>query len=261
MQRAIRQLENVLKWKLQFEPRYKTVQAIKYDEDTVTVSPVEQPLPFPSDSVETDGARGVETPRGVDTWLELWAATFAWLLDVSGPRMTGAWLLSLLRDHPDLNPLPTPTTYEDNPHMATWVEGLLHEWDKFTKELNLLHTQLADQTGHKPLRRGLCPKCKQGTLISPAGPHGYEDEATCTNKECNTIIDYSQEEVAASFRAAMRDPEVNATYHLTVDEIKIIWPRLNTSTLRKWVERGKVRKQNGRYNLADVNAIKTDTHP
>lgn len=250
---AARKLSDILKWKLQPFTPHPTITAIRYDTDTnPTTDP--QPLPFPIDAVETDRAHGVETPAGADQWIELWAAWLTWTLDTSAAKMDGPWLLQQLQEHPDLHPLPTPKAFPDDPDMQAWAEGFLPEWDKFTSELTQLWWRLGSLTGNAPLRRSLCPKCKQGWLQSNPTRTGFEDQATCTNHQCNATLDYDAEEYLNSFRAIMRTEDIPHDRYLTAEEIRVIWPKLKPSTLRSWARRDRVHKQEGRYRLADINA-------
>ena len=245
-------LEDILKWKLQPFTPHPVVSAVRYDKDTIPGSDPSL-LPFPTDTVETDRAQGVETPRGVDTWIELWASWLAWTLDTSAKTMSGAWLLQQLQEHPDLHPLPTPSRYADHPDMDAWAEGFLTEWDKFTSELSQLWWRLGHLTGNAPLRRALCPKCKTGWLQSQPNKDGFEDEARCSNHTCAATIDYSAEEYLNSFRAVMRAEDIPADRYLPFADIQIIWPNLKKNTLFKWVQRGQVDKTTRGYRLAQIN--------
>lgn len=102
---AAHKLEDVLKGRLLPATPVEPVSAIRYDKDP-TPSSTETRFPFPVDTVEADGARGVETMAGADTWIELWATWLAWALDRPLGNAHGAWLLMTLQDDQALNPLP-----------------------------------------------------------------------------------------------------------------------------------------------------------
>lgn len=252
---AARQLEDILKWKIQpFTPR-PTLSAVRYDRAPIKNTD-ETLLPFPTDAVTTDGARGVATAAGADQWIELWASRLAWALDTATAKADGPWLLKTLHEHPDLHPLPDPKTFEDNPELQQWAETFLYEWDQFTQELTRLWWRLATLTGNAPKRRGLCPKCRTGWLTSQPGTKGFSDEATCSNPKCRICVDYSKEEIATSFRAAMRTVEEDDDQWVSSQQARVVWPALPASTLRRWVHEGKVRKQGSLYSLADINTTK-----
>lgn len=255
---AAQKFADILKWRLQPATPHPTLSAVRYDRDRITGTPGSARLPFPVDTISEDSpsAAGVETTAGINTWIELWGAWLTWALDLTPRRIDGAWLLSVLQDNKDLHPLPDPHAYDDDPEMHAWAELFLTDWDRFTHELTRLWWRIGDTTGNTPLRRGLCPRCKQGFLHSAAtGKTGYSDSATCTN--CAVTIDYNQAETLNSYRAALRDENVSDTYHLTLGEIRRVWPGLKDATLFKWVQRGHVHTLPDttptRYRLQDVN--------
>lgn len=247
--RAANLLENILKWKLQLTVPQPGVRSTPTDTDGIRTQNTDA-LPFGLDQViDTswgDGPNGTTTEQGVDKWFRFWTPWFSyWAGEPAKFRMQpGPWMLKHLTE----NPVFTAP--------ADWDREDQDAWNEYTSELQTMHHRLATLTGHKPLRRSLCPKCLTGNLQSPATRDGYTDTATCTNPDCKLVIDYSQDETAASIRAALRDPNINKDAYLTIEEIKTIWPNQRAGTLRQWANRGRVRKQRGRYNLADINQQK-----
>lgn len=256
---AARKLDDILRWRLQAwqPPTPEPLRAIRYDKDSG--GSITHPLPFPSDSVTTEGAAGVQTFHGIDTWIKLWGSALAWSLDLTPPKIDGPWLRKTLEENRELHPLPDPKAHKDDPETAAWAKNFLKDWDRFTKELNRLWWLTAKATGHAPLRRGLCPKCTQGWLQSESTPTGYTDQATCTNHQCGFTIDYTEAELGNGIRAALRAAHPDDATYLTLNQLRVVWPRIKESTLRWWVHQGHVRKHEGRYCLQDVNRRKHPT--
>lgn len=242
---AARKLEDILRWRLLPTTPIEPISAIRYDKDPAPTATSR--FPFPVDTVETDGARGVETTTGADTWIELWASWLSWATNTPTGKTDGAWLLKTLQESKALNPLPSGE--------EETTQAFLSEWDLFTQELSRLWWRLATLTGHAPKRRSLCPRCKTGWLQSAPGRDGYSDQAACTNPTCQTTLDYSDDEIRASQRAVLRDPNIDPNLFLTVEAVKTIWPQLKAATLRSWARRSRVTKQDGKYKLADINRM------
>ena len=241
-------LEDILKWKLEIQTLEPSIRSTPTDTDGIRTSRNER-LPFGlnPDTTAADGPRGTTTYEGVDKWLRFWTPWFSyWAGEPSKFRLQpGPWMLKHLTE----NPVFTAP--------ADWDSEDQDAWNEYTSELKTMHHRLATLTGHKPLRRSLCPKCLTGNLQSPATRDGYTDTATCTNPDCKLVIDYSQDETAASIRAALRDPGLTDTW-VTIDELRAVWPNLRLSTLRSWVRRQQVRKQGDTYNLGDINTWKLE---
>lgn len=240
---AASKIEDILAWKHQITVPTHSIRSAVTDQDRVSGGCVPG-LPFgigqQIDTVTEDRTRGIQTSHGVETMLELWAAWLAWELDQSyDPRKVshGAWLLDKLQTERGL------TT--------------LDQWPLFADELRQAWARVRALSGHAPKTRALCPSCRVGVLQSPAHDRrGYDDTATCTNPNCHTTIDYGDVEIAASFRATLRDPNIPGDYYLSIDQVKTIWPGIKADTLSKWVRRGHVHKHGDRYRLADINTRK-----
>lgn len=240
---AANKIEDILAWKHQITIPAHSIRGAVLDQDRVAGGG-EPDLPFGLgqriDTVREDRAHGIQTSHGVEIMLELWGAWLAWELGQSyDPKKVshGAWLLDKLQTERGLTDL--------------------DQWPLFADELKAAWARVRALSGHAPKTRALCPTCRDGVLQSPAHDRrGYDDEATCTNPNCHTTIDYSHMEIAASFRATLRDPNIPQEYYLTIDQIKTIWPTLKADTLSKWVQRGHVHKQDDRYRLADINTRK-----
>lgn len=252
---AARKLEDILKWKNQLHPTYQTVQAIRYDGDKISGSS-ERGLEFGLDHVVdstttggTDHPGEITTSEGADKWLRFWNPWMTYWASLPNTyRQTpGPLFLQQLQENPVFRTI------------TSWDEDDQAAWEEFTTELHTVWARLRTLTGNKPLVRSLCPKCQKGNLQSPPGQNGYTDQATCSNRDCQTTIDYNTEEHTTSIRAAMRAQDIPPDRYLTIDQIKTIWPRTKTSTLRKRVERGTIRKKGHLYNLADINTWKTGT--
>lgn len=260
-QRAAALLADILKWRWQEWTPVTQVKAIRYDQDIVQGGD-NHGLPFGLDQVidtaTGDGAQGVTTPEGIDAWLRFWNPRMcSWTNTAPTFReQPGAFFLQQLQE----NPVFTTVDYwgtDDNGNPDNYGQQCLNAWDEFCEELQTLHRKIARTTGNAPHKRGLCPKCKTGTMQQQPGPKGFNEVATCSNPTCSTTVDYSREETVASFRAVLRDPDLTDTW-LTVDELRAVWPNLRLSTLRSWVRRQQVRKQGDAYNLGDINAWKLE---
>lgn len=253
--RAAELLGDVLKWRLQIRHPEPAPKSVPTDRERIGGSGQEG-LPFGLDQViDTtwgDGPQGTTTSAGVDKWLRFW---LPWLEYWAGTPATnrmqpGAWWLNQLQENQRLASI------------DEWDADDQAAWDEHCSELRTMWWQIGHLTGHAPLTRGLCPKCKTGWLRSqyaahkPDGSGGLQDQAQCTNPNCNTEIDYSREEITAQQRGLLRDPNIDGGYYLTISEIKTIWPRLRASTVRSWARRGHVCKQGDRYSLRDINQRK-----
>lgn len=245
--RAATLLADILKWRLQIPTPQVGPRSVPVDRERVTEDHHDA-LPFGLDQVIdttwSEGPTGTTTSQGVDKWLRFW---LPWLEYWAGVQATsrlepGAWWLHQLDENPALRTV------------SDWDEDDLAAWDEHTSELRTMWWQTAKLTGHAPLDRGLCPKCKQGTLRSPATKAGFQDEATCSNPKCELTVDYDPEEARASARAALRDPDTCYDQWLTIEEVRAVWPSISYNTIKSWVRRRQVRKRGGKYALDDINA-------
>lgn len=261
-QTAAHKLADILTWRNHQWTPQTSLRSPRLDENRGGNG--EGTLPFPADDL-TRGARGVETYDGVTQWLR---GTAAWLEFWTGQPVkgdAGAYLLDQLENNPDLAgadvepakpgedaPSEQETTYQQ---MFTFWE----EWNQFTSELNTMWNRVGNATGYRPQRRTICPACKQGWQTSTPTNQGVTDKSTCTNPTCETVIDWSDGEISASIRATLRDPNIADTIYLPWADIHTIWGTMvKAGTLRRWVHEGHVRKENNRYNLADINTKKAD---
>lgn len=262
--RAEQLLKEILAWRLQIVLPQPDIRSTPTDTDGIRSSRSER-LDFGLDQVidttASDGPRGTTTYEGVDKWLRFWVP---WMSYWTGQpavfrREPGAWFLAQLQGSEALAAV------------AEWDEDDQTAWREFTSELTTMWWRVATLTGHAPLTRGLCPKCQTGKLLSyPRYKQGYDDKAQCS--KCGVTVDYTafhqpeplteveaeaieraQEQTRASFRAALRDPDLTSTW-LTHTQVQAVWPRLKLATLRSWVHRQQVRKKHGLYNLGDINA-------
>lgn len=248
---AYQDLTDILTWRNQIPDPFATLiglHSTAYQVDPVRGCRSEDSLPFGLDAaydeVDPYGPTGVRTNSGVEDMLQVLAK---WASNADfhpGPvnSAPGPWIKLKLE---------MPYSWE------AWAD-----WDEWAADLATLRSRVAQLTGRASLTRTVCPKCRQGVLQSRYGEQGLSDKAICTNPDCRAIVDYEDEEVANSYRAAMRSEDVSEDTWLTWRQVQVIWGRaIKNSVLRKWVERGQVRKVDDRYNLADLNRKKWERQP
>lgn len=246
---AAKLLEDILRWRLMPWTPVEQVSAIRYDADPVQGSDGGH-LPFHMDQILstpwTDGGNGVRNAEDVDKALRFWNPWMSYWTQTEAVyrQQPGAYFLQQLQENPVFQ------------HVEAWEEDDdKAAWDEFTEDLQALHHNVASATGNKPRNRGLCPRCKQGSMLQQPGKRGYAETATCSNTKCSATIDYSKEETAASIRAIMRQYDGQDIY-LPLKDLRTIWPGLKDSTLRSWARRGQVATNEKGYRLADINTRK-----
>lgn len=249
---AARLLSQILKWRCQPWTPTTQVKATRYDTDKISQS-APTVLPFGLDTVieavESDGALGVTNYESVDKWLRFWNPWVSYW----------ASLPQIYREQPGATYCEALETNPVFTNVDNWDEDDQNAWDDFTSELKTVHTIVARATGHQPQTRGLCPICREGTLKQATGKNGFTDEAVCSNQQCGTSLNYAAGETAASIRATLRSTDIAENIFLPVSAIRTIWGSMvKSSTLRKWVQRDRVRKHGDLYNLADVNRAKAN---
>lgn len=258
-QHAANLLSDILKWRWQEWTPVTQVKAIRYDQDQVQGGE-RGGLPFGLDQVidtaTGDGAAGVCTPEGVDQFLRFWNPWMsAWSDSPSIFRdQPGAFFLQQLQENPAFDWV-NSWHLDENDEPTDEGKKSQDAWDEFCEELQILHKKIARTTGNAARNRGLCPRCKQGSMLQQPGKHGYAETAVCSNTKCAATIDYSKEETAASIRAIMRQYDGQDIY-LPLKDLRYIWPGLKDSTLRSWARRGQVATNEKGYRLADINMRK-----
>lgn len=245
-QNAANKLKEIRAWKLQPWTPHSPLKSAALDQTRRgTTGPR---LPFPIDTVTTDGAQGIDTPNGVDALQELWAAWLSWLLNIGIKGDPGAWLLKQLEENRDLigiNIPPAEPAEQDTPFT---------EWAKFARELNTCWWKVAHATGNAPTNHGTCTNCGQGQWQTTPTNQGHTDQATCTHCQ-HQINTTNEEETNAAFRAILRQPDRQDWITLTAAHA--IWPNLRKATIIKWAQRGHIRKNAGLYHLGDINQRQT----
>lgn len=261
---AAQKLADIRKWRNQpWTPR-ATLTSPRLDQ-TVRGAGTSS-LPFPLDTVTTDGAHGIDTPAGVDQLQQLWANWLSWLLNTPIKGDPGAWLYKQLEENQDLNGINQPP-HDPDPTSASDTVAYTHaltnytEWAKFERELNTCWWRVARATGNAPTNHGPCTYCGQGTMQTQPTNQGHTDNATCTHCK-QTINTHNDEETKAAFRSVLR--QTNREDWVTLTAAHAVWPALRKTTIIKWAQRGHIRKQDGLYHLGDINTRqhqKTVTKP
>lgn len=252
-ERAAALLADILKWKLLLTTPEPGVRSVPTDTDGIR-SPNRDALPFGLDQVIdttwADGPSGTTTEAGVDKWLRFWTPWFSYWVSQRARYRTkpGPWMLRELLENPVFLQL------ED------WLPEDVETWREFTSELHLMWVRLRAGVGEAPLVRSLCPKCRDGWMLSyyrrwrSDGSGGLQDIAVCS--QCSAVIDYTHDEHLASARAALRELDVPEDRYLTLAEVQAVWGAMvKPGTLRRWVHEGKVAKRDGKYRLMDINRV------
>lgn len=120
-----------------------------------------------------------------------------------------------------------------------------HAWDFMAADIHGVHQRVQHLVHPDRLHEGTCPTC--GARIEwILGDQGRVNLPICPNHH---HIDNLTSATLRRLRAADQD---DAPAWATWDEVHQLFPKLTSARLRKWVQRGHVRKEGTRYSLNQV---------
>lgn len=192
------------------------------------------------DDWQAHGVLGIHTQIGVQQALGPWAdelRTMREMLIGADPR-TGT--ITYLTDHLDW--ARTHMDHAQWQYMSADIHGV---WER------VQHLVCPDVE-----RAGTCPGC--GSRIEwVIGSEGRVNMPICPNPKCK--VDLRAGLIHAQ-RARIKhaDPSNDAPAYADIKRIKLIWPNVKESRLRKWVQRGKIRKEGDQYCVTDIAARLAD---
>ena len=191
-------------------------------------------------------------------------AWVAWLEDCRDERHP-LWVLGtwdrLVREHLGHDPKDDErlTIADAAAYVDEQLTRLAHDeafaFDELARELRQCRGHLEDvlHDGVREERGAPCPACGRAELVKDYGDHEADDRWCCPKcKQWWSDRDY---------RAKVSGIYVGVAPALTASQIHLTY-RVNESTVRKWAERGKVRRHGRdeqgrmRYDVADVLAAR-----
>lgn len=186
------------------------------------------------DTWDQNGAIGLHTQIGIRQALGPWADELRGLRD------------ALVGTDPPLGPIHYLLAHLDwaRDHMAT------AQWDFMCADIHGVHSRVQQLACPPVEHSGTCPNC--GTRLEwVIGSKGKINTPICPNHDCK--VDMRAGLIHAQ-RARLKraDPDTDAPAYAPVSEIRRIWPRVKESTLRKWAQRGKIRKRGDWYCVTDI---------
>ena len=184
------------------------------------------------DTWDLNGVLGIHTQVGVRQALGPWVDE---LRGMGGPTTSGS-PVTYLQAHLDW-----ARTHMDPQQWAYIVADVHAVWER------------VQHLVCPPVERaGTCPGC--GSRIEwVIGSKGKINMPTCPNPKCK--VDLRAGLIHAQ-RARIKhaDPAHDAPAYADIKRIKLIWPNVKESRLRKWVQRGKIRKEGDQYCVTDIAA-------
>ena len=184
------------------------------------------------DTWDLNGPLGIHTQIGVRQALGPWVDE---LRGMGGPYAPGS-PVTYLQAHLDWARTHMPTV----------------QWDMMAADIRAVWERVQHLVCPAVEREGTCPGC--GSRIEwIIGSEGKINMPICPNPKCKADL---RAGLIHAQRARIKhaDPSHDAPAYADIKRIRLIWPNVKESRLRKWVQRGKIRKEGDQYCVTDIAA-------